>query len=217
MNILQIGSNNGNDQVFHFVKTHDVKTLVLIDALEECVAQTKLQYKDIPIAQCMQLCASTHELPYQKFYKPNNPRTDVASVNPIHLAAHLERDIVEVVVPSKHINQIIKDFPADKIDRFYLDAEGLDCDLLLALDLSIKPIDFIEFEGGHSDGPHRIGAKYFQVLQKFSQQGYKFQTRPPVFNNTIIIRNEMDWANFENDFKIINYSLDGELNQTDKH
>jgi len=110
MNIIQIGSNNGKDHVFDFVSknANKINKLILVDALQECIEETKIQYKDFPFAQFIHCCVSNHNEEFQTFFKPNNQRTNVSSTNRDQLIKHCENDILEIKVPSQHINDIIK-------------------------------------------------------------------------------------------------------------
>jgi len=78
----------------------------------------------------------------------------------------------------------------------------LDCDIILAIDFDLYNIDYIQFEGGHCDGPHANGgSKYDSIIKLLISHGFKIQNIP--HHDTIAIKNHLDWKDFVDELKVI--------------
>ena len=78
-----------------------------------------------------------------------------------------------MTVPATTLEEIFKNHSLSRIDRLYLDMEGLDADTLLSLNLSSYTIPYIAFEHGHTDGSFTKGLKWRKLLKHFNSHNYQ--------------------------------------------
>ncbi|MEK6883115.1 MAG: FkbM family methyltransferase [Nanoarchaeota archaeon] len=185
MNIIQIGCNDGNDHVFKFVNENSfmINKLLLIDAVSFCIDKAKETYKNFNFVEFKTLVVTSERKQTMPFFITSTSVHNYgqSSIYKNHVIQHVKNDsILEINVPNKHINEIISEFSEPIIDRLYIDAEGSDVNLILNLDLSIKPINFIQYETGHSDGVSTQGRKGEMAMEKLWNNGYDVTLIPEI-------------------------------------
>tara|TARA_R110002020_G_scaffold207564_3_gene413166 strand:- start:3602 stop:4339 length:738 start_codon:yes stop_codon:yes gene_type:complete len=180
MNIIQVGCHTGNDGVFSFAKANQdkIKKLILIDALASSVDLCEKFYAEnlgeenleklVFIKKAIVGDSTIKEI---DFFVTKNEHEDDAevgytafsSVDIKHLNGHNVKNIKKISVPTVTLNDIFKEHSLSRVDRLFLDAEGLDGIILLSLDLENTDIPFICFEGAHIDGTFQgIQRKVFE-------------------------------------------------------
>jgi hypothetical protein len=63
----------------------------------------------------------------------------------------------------------------DKVDRLYIDIEGLDVEVLLSLDLFKYKPNYIEYEFTHADGAFRVGKMHETLVYRLVSFGYSLR------------------------------------------
>lgn len=160
--IVQVGANSGNDHVTQFVKTlTEPFRLILVEPIPFVLDKLRECYRDYPnvhIEQCAvsNLDVSTLTLYYSTH--PNGlpaPNYEVSSVNKDHTlrlgTPSDENSVKELVVEATTLTKLFNKYELRRIDRLYIDVEGLDLAIILELDLSYFDIPFIQIETHHID------------------------------------------------------------------
>lgn len=197
MHLVQVGCHTGNDPFSDFFKTKqdEVKKAVLIDALPKSVDLCREAYqKTVKPENFGKLnfikAAIVPDLSNGNtvnFFTPeeghdgdsNIKYTEFSSTKIDHLEKHQVSNIKTISMPAMTLEQVFKEQNlGTDIDRLFLDAEGLDGELLMSLDFEKFNIPFICFEGTHIGGTHNTkdSEERTAVYQKLKSSGYKIVT-----------------------------------------
>lgn len=191
MNIIQIGCNDCNDEVFKFIdsRQQEINNVILVDALASCTDIAKNKYAFLLDKISILTCAIGVNSGIVEFFVPNNKNVSAfSSLSPAHLVAHGQSDMSKILSPCLDINDFLASITMKSIDYFFIDTEGLDADILLKMDFNIITPTTIEYEYIHTDGPHYTGEKNERLINKLTQLGYR-QTSPiGRFNNRFSIK-----------------------------
>lgn len=171
MNIIQIGCNDCNDEVFKFVvnNANKINNFVAIDALSKATDIARNKYSFLGDKLTVINCAVGLKSGLLFFYHPQNDDVSAhASLSLDHLKGHSHKVINRITVPTIEINTLLSDIveKIGQINRFYIDTEGFDVPLLMQLDINKYKIDYIEFEYTHSDGVFKTGENLNKLLEK---------------------------------------------------
>jgi len=145
--ILQIGCNDCQDQVKDYVlkNAENINKFIVIDALPKAIEAAKTVYsslgpKLIPVVSAVGICSGV-----VPFYFPEDESGSVhASASLEHVFQHRHQKVKAFYSPLVDINSLFNSLGLQKIDRLYIDMEGWDVDVLLALDFNGREIPFIE-------------------------------------------------------------------------
>ena len=149
LNIVQVGSCTGGDGASDFFECYEdfIRLGILIDASPESVQATEAYYKNSspPSLHENRLIYSNYAIvsdpsisEIQLFRPEGDPTSAYSSVFKSHVDAHRaghHKDAVPVLVPAATLKKVFDKYKLSRIDRLYLDAEGMDADILLSLDL----------------------------------------------------------------------------------
>lgn len=173
MNILQIGCNDGNDHVFQYIKTQtDTNQVVLIDASFEALERCKQTYQNIQNCKFLHNAVITDDREFVNLFVPaNNNDSQHSSLSFDHLLKHNHEHISTIKVPAININVLLEIYKP--VDRLYIDTEGLDSQLVCAINFSKYKISYIFFEFVHSDGAFNIGQNFDRTKNILLSNGYK--------------------------------------------
>lgn len=187
MNIIQIGSNDGNDHVFQFVDAHidDINKILLIDASYQATQITERQYSKFDsnrwcIKNIAVLDSDESEI---SFFTPTcNPSHAHSSINRKHVSDHGHHHITEEKIKAEHINSVIYNFLKNEnisiLDRLYIDVEGKDIDLVNAINFELFNIQYLMFEFIHSDHTLSWGGEKLQIcLERLKTFGYSIDKK----------------------------------------
>ena len=155
MTIVQIGCNDGKDHVLDFCQKNreSVETIHLIEPNPEALEDCKQTYSDLKQAKFYNLAIVTNNLESISLYVPKGKSCNGhASIFANHLIEHGHQDFNTTNVPATSLAGFFDSNKIIKCDRLYMDAEGLDCDIILGLDIHKYRIARIEFETIHADG-----------------------------------------------------------------
>ena len=175
MTIVQIGCNDGKDHVLDFCQKNSegIEQIHLIEPNPEALEDCKRTYLDLKQAKFHNLAIVANNLESISLYVPQGkPYNGHASIFANHLIAHGHQDFNTINVPAKSLAGFFDSNKITKCDRLYMDAEGLDSDVILGLDIQKYQIGRIEFEVLHTDGVHRKAEKYISCLDKLNKFGY---------------------------------------------
>lgn len=176
MNIIQLGSNNGDDHVLSLVKEKEgeIQELILVDALPECVALTKRQYSFFKgNLSVINVAIGTKNGLIDIFYPKGQDQSIHASFAPDHLFAHGHEEIEKIKVPCLNINTFLGALSLERIDYLFVDTEGMDIAILLEMDFDKYSPTNLKFENSHSEGPRKgMGNSYLELVNKLEKLNY---------------------------------------------
>jgi FkbM family methyltransferase len=182
MNIIQIGCHDGNDHVFDFISNNydNISNCYLIEPLEEVFTLAKKKYEKFEKVKLFNLAIVDKEdlSEIEIFYPENISESQTTSIFKSHAEKH-QNKVFSRFVKCCTVNKFLKDNKIDKVDRFYIDTEGLDCMILNSIDLVETKINYLEFEYVHSDGTNTFGELGKYTVNKLISLGYQILQSPP--------------------------------------
>jgi FkbM family methyltransferase len=176
MIIVQIGCNDGKDHVLDFClkNRQGIKEIHLIEPNPESLEDCKKTYSGFQQAKFHNLAIVSNDLESISLYVPQEKsRNGHASTFANHLTAHGHADFKTINVSATSLSGFFDSNKITKCDRLYIDAEGLDCDILLGLDVQKYRIARIEFEVIHADGVNTKAEKYSSCVDKLTALGFQ--------------------------------------------
>ena len=202
MNIIQIGCHNGNDKLSDFLKInkkHLSKTL-LVDASPSALSMAKEFYKDFNTVEFSNFAVvNSDETEVEIFYPVDeaNMSYSYCSVLQSHVEAHKNfegiktpQEIKKEIVPATRVNNLLKYFNDEYIDRLYLDIEGLDCLIINDIDFNKYDIGYIRFEHIHSEKTFSSnGPNLKKTVNFLNQFGYTILADQSCKEDLIALKN----------------------------
>ena len=179
MKIIQIGANNGQDQVYNFINQNlnDLELAILIEPIPFIIDDLKNQYKDIKNVSIENIAISNDEDTNSiKLYYLKDSNYEVSSFNYFHTKSHspsLEKyPVLSLDVPCLSINQLMDKYNLEYVDYLFIDTEGLDVHIIASIDFSKYDFKNIIFEAVHTDGPFNAGDNLQKIKEYLNQYGY---------------------------------------------
>jgi len=202
MNIIQIGCYNGGDKVSEFLKINKkhLSSVLLVDASSSALSEAKEFYKDFDEIKFRNVAVIDSDETEIEIFSPvdeNNMSYSYCSVLESHVKAHkyiegskTPQEIKKQTVPATRINNLLKYFNDEYIERLYLDVEGLDCLILNDIDFDKYDIGYIRFEHAHSEGAFSCnGPNLEKTLDLLCKYGYSILPDPNAKEDLIAIKN----------------------------
>jgi hypothetical protein len=160
MKVVQIGTGCAWDDLSDIIKDQPVEILILVEPLRVHNTSIRECYKHVKNKHVLNLAISTEDLTISTeegekviFYHhlDDGPRFEVAGTSKEHIIKHgLDPDrIVQSNVGSIRINQLLEKYHLNMLDILYIDAEGMDDDIIKDLDLGKYLVKKIYFENLH--------------------------------------------------------------------
>jgi len=153
MKILQIGTGSANDDLSDIIKDQQPEILILVEPLRVHNTSIRECYKHVKNKHLLNLAITTGQEQTITFYHhlDDGPRFEVAGTSKEHIIKHgLDPDrIVQSNVGSIRINQLLEKYNLNMLDILYIDAEGMDDDIIKDLDLGKYLVKKIYFENLH--------------------------------------------------------------------
>lgn len=158
MTVIQIGANQGNDELTSLIKDKKINKLILIEPLD--IHNSKLEecYNNISnkFIENIAICddPSIKEISFF-FHKEDGVdyglSFEIATLDKNHILKHGrgEEGIVEIKVPSLTINELFEKHNLKEIDILFIDAEGFDHEILKSIDYNKYSIKHLYFENLH--------------------------------------------------------------------
>lgn len=168
MKIVQIGTCVGNDDLTNIIDTIEPEILILVEPMEihnkkikECYGHKKNVFlENIAISN-----SDDSEMSFY-YHKNDGPKFEVATTDVNHIIKHgytLE-GIIELKVKCLTINDLFDKYNLLDIDVLFIDAEGLDDQIIKSINFSKYNISKIYFENLH--------LKDFGVYDFLKSMGY---------------------------------------------
>jgi hypothetical protein len=176
MTIVQIGCNDGKDHVLDFCQKNKegIEAIHLIEPNPEALEDCKQTYSDFKQAKFHNLAIVPNNVESINLHIPQAKSLNGhASTITNHLFAHGHTGFNTINVSATSIAGFLDSNKITKCDRLYIDTEGLDCDIILGLDIWKYRIERIEFEVLHTDGVFAGGQKYSSCVERLTALGYR--------------------------------------------
>jgi FkbM family methyltransferase len=193
MHTVQIGCHTGDDSFLDFFASEKEKIdkCLMVEALSSSLDLCKKLYSEKFDSEAMDKISFINKAIVDKpdvesidFFFPKGEHaadgdvhyTAFSSTDRSHLVFHGITEIEKKEVPAITLSKLFEEFGLEKIDRLYLDAEGLDARILLSVDLAKVEIPFICFEAAHTDGAFKRGENCSRVVKHLTENGYHVYT-----------------------------------------
>jgi FkbM family methyltransferase len=176
MTIVQIGCNNGKDHILDFCQKNkeSINAIHLVEPNPEALEDCKQTYSDFKQARFYNLAIVPNDVDSVDLHIPRSKALNAhASTLTNHLTSHGHMDFNTINAPATILAGFFDTNKIEKCDRLYIDTEGLDCKIILSLDIQKYNIERIEFETLHSDGFLTKGENYNSCIEKLKTLGYK--------------------------------------------
>jgi FkbM family methyltransferase len=186
MVVVQIGANQGNDELTELLKNNDVNKLILVeplnihnDKLKQCYNNIKnLFIENIAIIDD----SNQKEISFY-FHKEDGVdyglSFEIATLDKNHILKHgrTEEGIVEIKVPTMTINDLLDKYELKDVDILFMDVEGFDHEILLSIDYDKYNIKNLYFENLHLKDRNQtekfVESKGFKIKnQSFGRGGW---------------------------------------------
>lgn len=142
INILQIGSFKGNDDLTQIVKTFktsEISKIILVEPqkefneyLEKCYVGYNFSIENVVITSDN----SKNKITFFSCIEDKNK--EISSISKEHLLKHNQTNFIEIEIDCTTINDLLLKYNIKNLDILFIDAEGID-------DIIIKSIDFNKF------------------------------------------------------------------------
>jgi len=200
MNIVQIGSNRGNDELTEIIKTMEVEIdfLLLIEPMKKFNESLLLCYsniKNIKIENIAIVSDPTIKSTIFYLHEKMDDNIEQASLNRSHIDKVFNRpeyitpekshdsQIIEKEVECSDLNSTLNKYNLNNIDILFIDAEGSDDSIIKSIDFDKFKVDKIYYENMHIDN---------DSLELFlRERGYStIKGTPYSIHNNIAIRKD---------------------------
>ena len=187
MNIIQIGTNRANDDITPLVNQYSsiLNKFIAVEPLSVHHSTIKECYKNVSqliIEGIAVTPTPTKEQLTFYYHKEDGPGFEVASTNREHILKHViynpkltEDGLVELKVDCLTLNQLFDKHALTNIDILYIDAEGLDFELIKSIDFNRFNIINIIYEHLHIDGEEAIKfleSKGYSTIKNYGHNGW---------------------------------------------
>ena len=179
MKIIQIGANNGKNNVFEFIKENQksLELVILIEPIPFIIDELKSQYKDINNVIIENIAITDDEnLNQMILYYLGNSNYEVSSFSKSHVITHKPPGssfpLESLEVSCLTINKIMTKYNLEVIDYLFIDTEGLDVHIIASIDFTKYKIKNIIFETVHTDGAFNRGENFSEICNYLNQLGY---------------------------------------------
>ena len=156
--LIQIGTNNGNDHVRDLCLKNIFNKIILVEPFEIHNKSIKENYKDIGNYIIENVAITNDSDKTKKLYysEMDGPSRDavcsyqVSSIIPSHVLKHYDKSVVlETEVNAITINEVFLKHNLSEIEYVFLDAEGIDFEILKDIDFKTFNIKHIQIEHLH--------------------------------------------------------------------
>jgi FkbM family methyltransferase len=154
MNVVQIGTCKANDDLPQYVKSNPVEEIILVEPMSVHYEDIHQAYKGTPykIEPCAIVSEDSNSEMSFFYHKNDGPKYEVSSTSKEHILKHGYADdenLIQIQVKCMSINQLFEKYKLKKIDYLFIDAEGLDEQIIKSIDFERYEITQIYFEGLH--------------------------------------------------------------------
>jgi len=181
MKIVQIGTNTGNDDLSKLIQDNQPDLLLLVEPMKIHNEKIEDQYKWVKNKVIENIAITTESSSEQEtsffYHKNDGPLYEVASIDRYHILKHgyHPEGIVEIRVECKTINALFEKYNLQQINILFIDAEGLDDQIIKSIDFSKFKINEIYFENLHlknQDIYEYLNKLGYFIIEKVGMNGW---------------------------------------------
>jgi len=177
MNIVQIGCNNGDDEIYKIISSQKVDFALLVDANPFVLELAKDRYRNFLNVNIECYLISDKEIECT-FYIPHfngHKYSQHSSLYKEHIVKHNHKleEMKEFCMKSTTIDKLFEKNKLSTIDYLYIDCEGEDYNIINCIDFCKFTIKKITFEHDHI--PNR-DINYPILLKKLKMYGYDIES-----------------------------------------
>jgi len=168
MNVIQIGCHVGNDHVTQFIQNNisNIEKFVIIDAISKYTEKAKNDYAFLGDRLISVNVAISDRCGITSFFLPKNGCESHASLIEAHVLNRMGyKESEKIYLPCLDLNTVIDSLEIKEISHLFIDTEGYDAKILLALDFDRVKIGEIFFEHEHS---HEYNEKLRDKLKSYN-------------------------------------------------
>ena len=177
----QIGTNDSktNDTFKDICKERNIEYAYLIEPLGVYNTEIEEHYKDLPHEIHNIAITSDPELKEANLYKLGDITRHYSLIKRKTHPCREKGEITHAVVPCKTFTKFCEENDIEALDTLYIDAEGLDYEILMSVDFDKIKVDNIIFEEWDHDNDdendkYRTGGDLFvKLTEKLKEYGYK--------------------------------------------
>lgn len=176
MRIVQVGSNRGNDDLFHHLNLNydELEFILLVEANSLHIEELKNCYSkyDNLLVENVAIKPSSHSNNEMTIYYNTNdgPGYETASCNITHIHKHSQYynggEIKSFTIPCLTLEQLLDKYNIEELDWLLLDIEGIDAEIVLDFDWKKYQIKRVEIEHLH------LGENAQVIEKMFFEMGY---------------------------------------------
>lgn len=168
MKIIQIGTNQGSDDLTQIIKNYkpdDIELMVFVEPQIFCNSSIERCYQEYNFIIENIVITDEPNKNYLDFYT-SHPYHRISSLSEEHIKKHtnVQTEIKKIQIPCLRINELLKKYKIKNLDILFIDAEGWDSKIVKDIDFDTFTINEIYYEHMHGENP-----KLFQFLE---QKGY---------------------------------------------
>jgi FkbM family methyltransferase len=185
LDLVQIGANIGNDEIFRRVVIGDFKTGLLVEANPECMPILRTNYRGYPgfIFDNVAIANFNGKIKFHvptpdgmKNLDPNDPRSFLPSEHS-SLDSRFPQSIhplKEIEVECLTLDGLFAKHNIDHAKTLIIDAEGFDFHILMNNLTDRVNVDTIIYEHTSTDGKGRTGSNNELLKEYLVSRGYHF-------------------------------------------
>jgi hypothetical protein len=178
MNIVQIGSNRGYDDLTDYIRNNSEKIefLLLVEPLEKFNESLNECYNFVNNKIIENLVVvDLYEDDFLTFYLDENMDTSQAQASILknHVIKHFPNgNIVEKKIKCMQINNLFDKYQLKNIDYLFIDAEGVDDKLIRSIDFNKFNIHKIYYESTHIE-IDKLNNRKCPLIHKLLQKHFR--------------------------------------------
>lgn len=184
MIIVQVGCFDGDDDVYKFVMQNKdkINRLIIVEPLLAKLKEAKARYAKLNYLESFNIAIVPDEniKKITLYYPKDLNHAQLTSFNKDNVRKFFsDQDISSFEIEALTINKLFSNLKLKNIDRLYVDTEGLDCKIILSLDLMKYNIKYIEYEYVHCDGVNNYSETGHKTESLLLSLGYNKILSPP--------------------------------------
>jgi FkbM family methyltransferase len=167
---VQVGANDGvsTDPYREFI-LDGVGTGILVEPSPRAMTELQRNYRCRPHLLFEQAAVSYRSSTVVLHLPEDASASGVASLSEAHARAHAGDRIRSLPVPALRIEDLLDKHGLPRVDCLFLDVEGLEAEILLAVDLDRLGARVISYESAH------LGTERDKVWQRLEASGYSLR------------------------------------------
>jgi len=157
MIVVQIGAFQGDDDLTKMIKNVEVSKLVLVEPQKEFNDKLKECYKDYNfVIENVVITPNEHETKVKFYHCQEEKNKEISSISKEHLFKHNQMNFIESELDCITINNLLIKHDISTLDILFIDAEGMDEQIIKSIDFDKFNINKIYYENLHINNQELI-------------------------------------------------------------